>query len=166
MNLPKKSPSQKRAIEYALWLLGRRARTQKEIEKKLQDKEYSQADVSYVISRLCELEFINDLEYAKNYIRQSKIIKPKGKYRLTQELLRRGVEKETITSALAEEFGDEEQELVERTLRSYFKKVQNLPREKQYNRAMGYLLRRGFTLDESKKAVKKFLTSDFSSDNL
>ena len=146
----------KRALEYSFWLLGRRARTEKEIRDKLLAKECAQEIIEETIKKLRKLKFIDDFEYAKNYIRQSKIIKPKGKYRLFQELVRKGVEKETVNQAIEEGLGEEE-DLVSLALKSYSNKIKNLSREKQYNRAMGYLLRRGFSYDEAKKAVKKYL---------
>jgi len=146
----------KRALEYSFWLLSRRARTEYEIREKLLSKNCTAENIEAVAKKLYELKFLDDLEFARNYIRASKIIKPKGKYRLFQELLRKGVKKEVANQAIEEGLNDEEN-LAEMALKSYSNKIKNLPREKQYNRAIGYLLRRGFSLDETKKAVRKYL---------
>jgi regulatory protein len=165
-NAPNRSPKRKynydlkRALGYSFWLLSRRARTEKEIREKLALKECSSETIETVIGKLFELKFLDDLEFARNYVRRSKIIKPKGKYRLFQELIRKGVGKEIVNQAIEEGLGGEEENLAETALKSYLHKIKNLPREKQYNRAMGYLLRRGFSYDEAKKATLVILEPD------
>jgi len=54
-------------------------------------------------------------------------------------------------------FAGGEDELITQTIKSYLKKIENLPREKKYNRVMGFLLRRGFGYDKAKKAITNYL---------
>ena len=159
---PKKNP--KRSLNYALWLIGRRARTYQEIEEKLSRKGFEKAEIANVMRELEKLKLLDDKEFALSYIRASKSLKPKGRYRLRLELVKHGFAKNTAELALDEELG-ETNELSEEALKSYFKRAGNLPEEKLYQRSMGFLLRRGFSLDEAKKAVKKLLTLKGSSDN-
>ena len=166
MNEPQKS--QKKAIELALWYLSKRPRTQKELEERLARKEYSSEDISYAIGRLKELDFIDDAKFAESYIRNSKLGKPKGKYRIRLELIKKGVDKELIDQKLEEGFSENEQEeLISQAAKSYMKKLEhqsrpkagctNLPKEKVYRRLMGYLLRRGFDYDKVSREVKEVL---------
>ncbi len=150
--------SQKKALELALWYLSKSARTVSEIEVRLARKEYSAVDIDYVVKRLKDLNFLNDAEYAKNYIRNAKLGKPKGKHRIRIELIKKGVDKELISSALEEGFAEgEQEELIDSAAKTYLKKTHGLPREKVYNRLTGYLLRRGFDYGKVSTKVKELL---------
>lgn len=154
----------RRVLNYALWLIGRRARTQREIEEKLSRKGFDKGEILKTVDKLKQLRLLDDKEYSLSYIRASKSLKPKGRYRLLLELTRRGVDKGTARLALDEELEDTGT-LAETALKSYLKRSGGLSKERLYQRSMGFLLRRGFSLDEAKKAVKKVLTSASSSDN-
>ena len=139
-------------LNYTLWLLGRRSRTKFELEKKLREKEVDDAEVISVIRRLEELEFVDDLKFAKDYISNSERFKPKGRQRLFWELIKRGVPKDLIEKAL-DDVKSDQTALADEALKTYSRRLKNLPREKQYQRAVSFLLRRGFSYDEAKKAV-------------
>ena len=67
-------------IEYALKLISRKRYTQKEIEKKLKGKEFAKGDdIDKVIARLKEYKYINDDEYAKDFIDNRARFSPRGK---------------------------------------------------------------------------------------
>lgn len=150
--------SRKKALELSLWYLSKNARTVHEIETRLIRKEYSAEDVSYVIKRLVDLDFLNDAKYAKNYVDGAKLGKPKGRHRIRLELIKRGVDKELIENAIEEGFAEGEQEkLIDSAAKVYLKKCINLPREKVYTRLMGYLLRRGFDYDKVSRKAKDLL---------
>jgi len=146
----------KRSLNYALWLIGRRARTRSEIEEKLNQKGFASREIAEVVSELEKLRLLDDKEYSLSYIRTSKTLKPKGRYRLYLELIKRGVDKNTAAQALDEEL-EETNSLAKDALASYLKRIGKLSREKIYQRSLAFLLRRGFSLDEAKKAVKEFL---------
>jgi len=159
-----KDESRKKALELSLWYLSKSARTVSEIEVRLTRKEYETDDVVYVLKRLKDLNFLNDAEYAKNYVRNAKLGKPKGKHRIRMELIKKGVDKELIDDALEEGFAEgEQEELIDSAAKIYLKKLQsrsrngNLPREKVYNRLMGYLLRRGFDYGKVSGKVKEII---------
>lgn len=145
---------QSRSIRYALWLLGRRAYTQKQMREKLERKKFETAEIEATLGRLLELEFLNDLEFAKNFIRQSTLGKPKGVRRVRFELLRKGVEKETIERAIAEgNFAENEGDLATQALARYGKKFEKYDRQKRYEKSIRFLLGRGFSYDVAKKAI-------------
>ena len=160
MNEPnnQKKKKRSRALELALFYLSRKSRAQKEIELKLERKGFAKKEISSVVGQLKDWNFLNDLEFAKGFVRQAKLGKPKGVRRIRFELVQKGVGKELIERALEEEkFREDESGLIESALKSYSAKIRHLPRAKQYNRTIAYLLRRGFSYEEAKKAVGKFL---------
>lgn len=148
----------RRALELALWYLSRQAQSEKQIRDKLSRKEFEGEEIDEAIKKLKDLGFVNDQKFAQDFVRQSKLGKPKGKHRLRLELIKKGIDKEIITEVLETGFSEgEQEELIDSAAKAYLKKIKNLPREKAYQRLMGYLLRRGFDYEKVSKAVKLLL---------
>lgn len=144
---------------YALWLLGKRAYTEKGLRDKLKSKKYFASDIEIVIKFCKDQRFINDIEYAKSFIRTRDICSPRGKHLLRLELLRKGISRDDIDKV----FDDEEvvsrseidlaRELVRRKARQY----DTLSKEKKYQKLFGLLARRGFDLDIIKEVTNEYL---------
>jgi len=154
----KKNQRKNRSLEYSLWLLGRRAYTEKQIRDKLESKKFEPEEIENTLRRLLDLKFVDDFEFARSFVRQAKLGRPKGAYRIKFELKQKGLKKELIECALADEnFEENEAKLVESALKLYLPKIKNLSREKQYRRTMAYLLCRGFSYNEAKKALSSHI---------
>lgn len=143
---------------YALWLLGKRAYTEKGLRDKLISKKYFASDIDIVIKFCKDQRFINDIEYAKSFIRTRDAASPRGKRLLRLELMQKGVSADNIDTA----FNDEEVsnrseielacELIRRKARQY----DTLSRDKQYQRAYGLLARRGFDINTIKEVLNEY----------
>lgn len=145
----------KRALELALWYLGRRALSCQQLQEKLARKGFELSEITAVVDKLKSWQLLDDRKFAEQFI-SSGSARGWGRRRIAFELTRRGVAKDIVEAASAEMLDEEtEGENLHHRLQIYWKRIAKLPREKQYNRAMGYLLRRGFSLDEAKKAVKE-----------
>lgn len=132
-----------RALGYALWLLGRRAYSRAEVQRKLLTK--TDADTAEgVLERLDELNLIDDDAYAKRLIETQK--QRKGERALKQTLKQRGVP-ETIIEANLETVSEHEQiEVAKALLEKHqwrFKGDEHARRRKAY----AFLARRGFPVD-------------------
>ena len=150
----KESRESAKALNYALFLLGRRSYTVGELGKKLSRKGCDAAEARRVLDKLISSRLLDDFEYAKNFVRQAKEIAPKGKRRIIFELNLKGVEKELIERALREEgYFEKEEDMIEQSLRLYLKKAGVLSLRKKRCRALAYLARRGFDYAGSLKAV-------------
>lgn len=144
-------------LNYAYFFLKFRPRTRKEIKiylnKKIQKHHWSQDDVKKVIQHLENIELINDKNFIKWFVEQRTIIKPKGTRVLRQELLKHGLEKEMIDEYFSSYSMDEEQ-LAEKTLQERWQRFKNLDKRKRFEKAAGFLLRRGFSFDIAKTTIK------------
>jgi len=90
-------------IEYALKLISRKRYTQKEMENKLKGKEFAKGDdIEKVIARLKEYKYINDDEYAKDFIDNRVRFSPRGKRLMALELRKKGVSKEKVKKAISD----------------------------------------------------------------
>lgn len=145
-------------LNYAFFFLKFRPRSKKEIEdylnRKIQKRHWSRDDVKKVIEHLENLDLINDKNFVKWFVEQRILLKPKGKYVLRQELLRYGIEKEIIDEYFAS-FSMDEEKLAEKILQERWHRYKNLDKQKLFEKAASFLMRRGFSFDIVKKTINK-----------
>jgi len=143
-----------KAYGKALFFLNFRPRSRKEVHDKLVEKEFDGKIIELVLARLEKNGFLNDLEFAKSWIRDKKQVSPQGKYRISRELGQKGVEKEVIDAAFLSEF--QENDELEMALALGKKKLalyKNLPKREKNDKISAALARRGFSWDVIKKVL-------------
>jgi len=143
----------KTALDTALHFLKFRPRSIFEVEKKLREKKYPQSEINKVINFLKAKGFLNDLEFARSWIRNRNLLKPEGKKLLFLELRKLGIEKEIAEQALQEEdMPDIEKARIifEKKRRAF----QNLTKEEFKEKMIGYLFRRGFSWETIREIMK------------
>ncbi|MBU0533913.1 MAG: recombination regulator RecX [Candidatus Omnitrophica bacterium] len=129
----------------ALRLLSYRMRSCKEISDKLQDKGFTQNIIQAVIQDLKRINYLNDYEFAKAFIESRLIHNPKGKTLLLYELLKKGVDKDTVNKVLDEIISREKEENIVKVLaQKLWQKKRNLDKAKRKAQTYNYLARRGF----------------------
>ncbi len=133
------------ALEYALKLLGYRARTEKELREKLVSKHYELDDVVGVFAKLKKIGLIDDQKFATNYVRDKLSISRRGPRRIYFELIKRGVDKEIADQATKTINKDEELETAVSLLASRARLWVKLDPIAKKRRAIGLLARRGFS---------------------
>lgn len=158
------SPTEKAEIEgkedygqclaKAYTYLSIRQQSEKELRTKLY-KKYSLKSINLVINRLKELNYIDDLKFAKAWIEQRQ--SNRGPKMLKLELINKGIAKETIEKMLGTEVRNKDNEL-ENALNLVEKKKwsQNMTKDEQYTKIGGYLARRGFDYEIIKRVIKEF----------
>lgn len=147
-----------RLLNYAYFFLKFRPRSKKEVEtylnKKIQKRHWSQDDVKKVIRHLEELDLIDDKTFVKWFIEQRLLLKPKSRYILTQELLIYGIDKGLIEDYFSSNEVDEEK-FAEKILSERWHRYKNLDKRKRFEKAAGFLMRRGFSFDITRKTINK-----------
>ena len=88
------------ALQRTFNLLSYRLRSVKEIELYLKDKGYCDDVTCAVISRLHELDYVNDLKFAESYVRNEMKISRKGPIVIRQMLQQKGVSSTDCDCAL------------------------------------------------------------------
>ncbi|OQA52986.1 MAG: Regulatory protein RecX [candidate division WS2 bacterium ADurb.Bin280] len=146
-----------KCFQGALYYLNRRDRTQKELEDKLRGRGFDDQAIAKAVVRLKGLSFIDDERFARNFVRNSFNLKPKGRRRLKFELKRKGLSEQVIENALQSEWTCDEYSLVMAQAKKIVDKNSSLKREKIFQRALGALIRRGFDYSMAKKAVLECL---------
>lgn len=141
---------------YALKLIARKRYTQKELENKFRDKKIGlKVDQQKAIARLKVLKYINDKEFAKDYIQTRLLINPKGPYLLKLELKLKGVDKQIIDTAI-EQADIDELQIALNVLERKKKAINRTEGRKRKEKIMRTLSSRGFKLDTIYKILEKW----------
>lgn len=139
---------------YAFLLLSYKARTEKELRERLEKKGYSPVVIARVFERLKELGLADDEKLTEDYVEDRIKIGHKGRWRVRQELLKRGVAKQQIEQALKK--APDETEAAMMVLEHFLPRYQRLDKETKLRRIYGLLARRGFSAETIKNVLLKF----------
>ena len=131
-------------------LIGRRAMSRRDLERKLREKGASEAEARYAAEWLEAIGALNDAEYAAALVRHCAQL-GYGPARVREKLYEKGVPRELWEEALEELPADGGQ--VEDFLRSKLRG--RIPDEKEKRRLTNALLRRGFPGGEVKAAWRR-----------
>ncbi len=143
-------------LQYALRLISRKRYTQNELENKLKGKKIgTKKDRDKVIKRLKELNYINDKEFAKDYIQTRLIVNPKGKNLLKLELKLKGVDRQIIDNSIEDAKIDEIKVALD-VLERKKKSIKRAEVKKRKERIMRLLSSRGFKLETIYKVLDKW----------
>ena len=96
-----------RATSKAMWLLGRREYSKKEMFLRLKQDKFDENAVSEAVETLAEAGVIDDERFAYNFAYNLKVNRKLGKRSIITELCLKGVSRE-IAEITAEEFCDDE----------------------------------------------------------
>ncbi|MDP4008145.1 MAG: RecX family transcriptional regulator [Candidatus Peregrinibacteria bacterium] len=131
-----------RAYNYACRLLGRSDYTTHEIRTKLERKKYNKKIINDVIEKCIGFGFLNDKAYVGKYIRTRLALKPRGKYILRMELIKKGIDKELIETHF-EDDPINERELACELIANNARRLMQLTPEKRKQKILYLLCSRG-----------------------
>jgi regulatory protein len=130
------------AMGRALNVLGYRARSARELRERLLRAGYLGKTVDEVISRLEELGYLNDEEFARELARSE--ARKYGPRRIYGDLRRAGIEEESAREVVEEEFaGRSEHESAREAAQRRYNTVEES--DAQARRVYGFLVRRGYS---------------------
>jgi len=129
-------------------------RSEYEVRNKLETKEFSNENINLAIKFLYEFNLLDDEKYANmfvtNYIKRT----PSGKFRLKQELLKRGIEEDIIAISIRDNYPAENTlQLALEAAKKHKKKISHKPKVKQKKLVTDFLVRRGFDWDIINNAI-------------
>lgn len=136
-------------LNYALDYISKGMKTQKEIKNKLFERKIRENAVEQILTRLRELDYVNDRKYALEYV--GVYSDTRGSIRLRNELYLRGVDRKYIDEAL-DTLTDEGPAALNAALK--FTKGRELD-NKERERLIRHLLSRGFPYDAVKTALRQ-----------
>lgn len=140
-----KAQEQHSVAQAFLRFISYRPRSFFEAEKHLVQKGYEQQLVEQVLKSMKQMGYLNDFEYAKNWVAERRSGKKLGISRLKQELKQKGIDSVIIDEVIGEEDVDGERQLVTEVAIRRYSRLRNENWQKVERRLGSYLLRRGFS---------------------
>jgi len=160
----KLSAAEKResAYQQALNFVSYRPRSSREVFDKLAGKSYDRDVAVEIVDLLKDQHLLNDVEFARMYVRDRLKGKPMGRSLLRKKLMEKGISFQLSDRVLKEYVTDDDEEaaakaLLTRKLRASatrFSKMDTLTRQK---RLMEYLLQRGFSFEIASKTARTLI---------
>ncbi|GKX66061.1 recombination regulator RecX [Inconstantimicrobium mannanitabidum] len=146
---------------YTLRILERGYKTEKEIEKKLIEREYSQETISRVQDFLKEYNFIDDRRYTSMYVKDK--IKNEGRNKIKYKLMQKGVAEETIAKTINNVNEEDEYEgalaLCEKKYRILIKRETDSRLIKQ--KIFRFLASKGYDFDLINRIIRKVVNEEY-----
>lgn len=146
----------------ALNLLAFRARSARELQRRLTMKGESRERAERVIAKLRDVGLINDADFARQVVR-TKIAAGASKRRLQQELFKRGVARDVADQAVDEVLEDESVDPVvvaERVARKRLPSLASADAATQRRRLYAFLARRGHDSETIRTVMDRVLSDN------
>ncbi|MEO0077565.1 MAG: regulatory protein RecX, partial [candidate division WOR-3 bacterium] len=141
------------ARNYAFLLLSYKARTTAELTQRLTRKGFPADIVHSTIERLAELRMVDDEGYARQFVQDRITIGHKGRWRVRQELTKRGVSQEHLEAALAQ--APDEVAAAQAVAGKYLERNRQLEPAVLRRRLYALLARRGFSPDTIQRVINE-----------
>ena len=140
------------AMDKALHFISATRKTQEQVRKYLQEKGYLSAVVDYVLEKLNGYDFLNDAEYAKDYVGQA--AHKKGVRLIKMQLKAKGLAQDDIDGAITAIQPNAQEDAAKSILQKY---MRNKTADREtLAKAFKYLLSKGFEYDVARGALTAF----------
>jgi regulatory protein len=139
-----------KAYMRAIDLISRRLRSRWELQDYLRRKEYPPELIELILNMLSKKGYVDDLEFARRWVENRRLLKPTSKRRLIQELRQKRIADDIIQSVFESDETNERDVLRELIMRKKRQsKYQDELKLKQY------LARQGFGYDDIQAVLRE-----------
>ena len=132
-----------KAIEVSVKFCSYRERSEKEIIKKLTDKKFSKEIISSTLRKMKDLNFVNNLRFARSFSRGKNRGNRWGKIKIRYELVGKGLNDEEITIGL----DSIDSKMYEESLKKNIEIFRKKNKSDNNNKLIGHLARKGFEMN-------------------
>ena len=140
------------ALATALRVLAYRPRSEKELCQALTRRRIPPDVLAETVARLKELRLLNDAEFARTYVELRDRTSPRGRRALRSELITRGIEHRSADEHLSRL---DEADAAHRAASRRARSLPALPFATFQRRLGDHLLRRGFTHETARAAIRR-----------
>jgi len=142
------------ALDVSYRYLGHRDRTTVEVRRHLESKRVEPVTIDEAVAELQAQGYLDDARYALRFTEDKRSIDAWGSDRIERRLLQAGVGPELIAAALAARDSADELDAAVAVLR---RRITSPPADdRERDRALGLLVRRGYDLELAYDAIRKF----------
>jgi regulatory protein len=144
-----------KALQSALRFIGFKQRTETEVINKLKKLKYSSEIIETIINELREKKYVDDMEFASQWIEIRGEAKPRGKNLIQFELRKKGIPAEIIEAAI--EKVPDESNMALSLGKKYMKRFSSLNDDEFRKKMTGNLSRRAFPYSVVKETIDKLI---------
>ena len=119
----------KSCYEYAIWVIGKYPKTEKELRIKMYQQWYDSEIVTKTLEKLKQDNFVNDELFAESYINSEVIRKGRPLLVITQKLEMRGIDKSIISKVVHDAWDEIDNwvlQWIEKEIKQYKKLIFNI----------------------------------------
>lgn len=133
-------------------------RTEMQVLTKLKDKNYADRYIFSAIEHLKKLNLLDDRKFAFGFATEYSTRNKAGKYRVYNELKRRGISDDLANEAIDASFDKiDELELARSAATKKLRLLEGKPRDKKYRSLRDFLLRKGFNSEIVRNIVNQMI---------
>ena len=149
-------------FDYAVGVLARKMRTVRDLRRLMRNRaeegEAGERAMDAVVTRLKDLKYLSDTQFAADYTRMRKDNEKFGRRRVQQDLMQKGVHKDLVAATLATAYEDVDEVALARqyVARKRMKPPSGENARKETVRAMNRLLRAGFSPGAIYKVLREW----------
>jgi len=151
-----------RTFDRAVGMLATRARSARELQRRLIQKGEPEEAANATIERLIVSGFLNDGSYARQFARARMTGAGIARRRLKQELVRKGVAGDIAEHAISEMVTDDavdEDAILERVARKKLRSLSAADEVTKRRRLFGFLARRGYDVADIQRVMREILAA-------
>lgn len=141
-----------KAFQTALNFIRYQPRTTLEVEKRLEKAECSPEIIPDVIAELIEKNYIDDQDFARQWVESRSASKPRSRFLLALELKKKGINAELIAAAL--DAIPSEHDLAAQFGMQYMRRLSHLDQETFGKRLSAAMQRKGFSYSVIKDVLR------------
>ncbi len=142
------------ALDLAYRYLGRRDRTILEMRRHLEGKRVEPSAIDAALRELQDSGYLDDARYAQRFAEDRRELDDWGADRIARRLQAAGVGEDEVAAALGGRDAHSERDAAVALLRRKLRVAPDSDRERE--RALGILVRKGYALDLAYEAVRAF----------
>jgi regulatory protein len=144
------------ALDLSFTFLGHRDRTVAEVRRHLERKRVEPAAIDAAVAELARLDYLDDERFARRFAQDRRRLDGWGADRIERRLIALGVEPALAAAALGGD-GDDGHDELGAAVALLRRRIGRAPRtDRERERALGLLGRRGYELEVAYDAVRAF----------
>jgi len=110
--------------------------------------------IDAVIQKLKDIQLLDDAAFAKAWVRSRTEYRPRARNIIKLELRQKGISDDIIEEVLADKTeGKDDSTLAQQLLEKRKKRYEGMEKQERYQKAGGFLARKGFSYDVIKSAI-------------
>ncbi|MBD3232151.1 MAG: hypothetical protein GF315_00340 [candidate division Zixibacteria bacterium] len=151
---------QQRAEAYnsALRILSRRSHSRGELGDKLKIREFPSKIIEETIQRLSAEDYLDDEQFAVDYVKSRVVNKPRGRMLIKKELLGKKVSRETIERIMSEYYPESmEMELAREILSKNSNRFSSITGAELKSKLHSFLKNRGFSFETINSLINEYI---------